>query len=72
MTDYIQSSSELIARKSYQSKSLIKAMRAHTHTHRHNMRGKQAEGGWQAGEEKVAVEHGTHIRSDSGIDSQDH
>lgn len=30
VTDYIQSSSELIARKSYQSKSLIKAIYAHT------------------------------------------
>lgn len=38
MTDYIQSSSELIARKSYQSKSLIKAIRSHTHTYKHRRR----------------------------------
>jgi metal-dependent HD superfamily phosphatase/phosphodiesterase len=39
VTDYIQSSSELIARKSYQSKSLIKAIYAHTHIERRDTTG---------------------------------
>jgi len=47
VTDYIQSSSELIARKSYQSKSLIKAIRTQREREREDRHNRQEAGSLQ-------------------------